>query len=306
MSSAGTTLVVVFPGCAYLEIATAVAWQSDHGPVVFASPDGAAVRTGDGVRLEAELDFTRALEGSPRCVLVPGGDLEAVAHDLALVALLRAHAAREGVVLGGICNGALLLARAGLLDGRSCTHTAVDRYAPLPEWAELRAYAAPLLERTRYVDRPVVTDGRIVTAKPWAAIAFAAQLGVLLGTDTSIEAARRASYLRGERLGPSEEPLVRYAIHLRATEGAQLDRALVEAHVAFLRELDEDGALVLAGPIEGRAEGLVVVRASDLDEARRIAARDPFVVSGARSAEVLAWSISSEANGHMGVAATDR
>lgn len=295
-------LVVVFPGCAYLEIAAAVAWQSDHGAVTFVSPDGRPVAARDGLRIDVAHSLASALALTPRAVVVPGGELDAVRNDETLVALLRHHAAREGVVIAGICNGALLLARAGLLDGRRCTHTAVDAYAPLPEWSELRAYADPLLARSTYVDRGVVVDGPIITAKPWAAIAFAAEVAVALGTDTPVEAARRASYLRGDRLPPPETALTLFAILLQSAPDARMTRALVEAHVAYLRELDRDGVLVLAGPLAGRDEGLIIVRARALADAEAVAARDPFVVAGARVPEVMTWELSSEANAHMGVA----
>lgn len=300
-ASQGSLLVVVFPGCAYLEVAAAVAWQSEQGAVRFASPDGSAVAARDGVRLAVDHSFASALALAPRAVLVPGGELDAVSRDDVLAALLRHHAARDGVIVGGICNGALLLARAGILAGRRCTHTAVDRYAPLPEWAELRAYADPLLRGSVYVDRPVVVDGPVITAKPWAAIAFAAELAVALGTDSPVAAARRAAYLRGERLPPEETERLLFSIDLRAGE-LPMSRALVDAHVAFLRELDREGCLVLAGPLRDRAAGRIVIRAASLAEAQSLAERDPFVTSGARLAEVTTWEISSEANAHMGIA----
>ncbi len=294
-------LVVVFPGCAFLEVAAAVAWLSERGEVRFASPDGQPVRARDGAHLAVDASFASARELMPRAVVVPGGELDAVAHDDTLRDLLQHHAAREGTVMAGICNGALVLARAGLLAARRCTHTVVERYAPLPEWAELHAYAGPLLEGSVYVDRPVVVDGTVLTAKPWAAIAFAAELAALLGIDTPVEAARRASYLRGERLPPAGTELTLFVSQLRAT-GVPMTRALVEAHVAYLRELEREGRLVLAGPLRDRDAGMIVIRAESLHAAESIAGRDPFVASGARSAEVTTWEISTEANAHMGIA----
>jgi len=294
-------LVVVFPGCAFLEVAPAVAWLSECGEVRFASPDGQPVRARDGAHLAVDASFESARALTPRAVVVPGGELDAVARDDTLRELLQHHAAREGTVIAGICNGALVLARAGLLAARRCTHTVVERYAPLPEWAELHAYAEPLLVGSTYVDRPVVVDGPVITAKPWAAIAFAAELAVQLGIDTPVEAARRASYLRGERLPPVGTELTLFVIQLRAT-GAPMTRALVEAHVAFLRELEREGRLVLAGPLRDRDAGMIVIRAESLLAAESIAARDPFITSGARTAELMTWEMSAEANAHMGIA----
>ncbi|MBX7196820.1 MAG: DJ-1/PfpI family protein [Sandaracinaceae bacterium] len=297
MSQRAQLLAIVFPGCAYLEIAHAVAMGRSRAEVRFVSPDGGSVATSDGPRIAAEGSFREASIEGVVAVIVPGGELDAVADDDALSSLLR-RAEDAGAVVGGICNGAIVLARAGLLRGRRVTHTVTERHAPVASWGPLRAYADPLLEGSTYVDRPVVVDGPIVTAKPWASIAFAAELSVRAGLETPTDAARAATRARGERW---VEPLAYFAIALRRAD-APMTRALVEAHVAYLRELDRAGALVIAGPFAGEPEGLVVVRADDLAAAEVIAARDPFVVGGARLATVRRWEISCEGNAHMGIA----
>ncbi len=63
-------------------------------------------------------------------------------------------------------------------------------------WAALRAAAEPALAGSIYVDRDVVEDGPLVTAKPWAAIAFAEVLATRAGVP---DAAARARYLIGQR-----------------------------------------------------------------------------------------------------------
>lgn len=189
-------LAIAFPGCAYLEIATAVAWLRDHVEVLTASPDGGVVPCGDAPRLSTDLAFGAARVRRPSIVLVPGGNLDAVCDDEALVALLAGlHA--DGALIAGICNGGLVLARAGLLRGRRCTHTCVDAYAPRPAWDPLRDWADPWLAGSEYVDEPVVVDGRVITAKPWAAIDYASRVLIESGLATATEAARRASYVRG-------------------------------------------------------------------------------------------------------------
>jgi uncharacterized protein len=46
---------------------------------------------------------------------------------------------------------------------------------------------------------------------------------------------------------------------------------------------------------------LVVLRASSLEEAKELAAQDPFVAEGARKIEVRTWQLSNEANNHLGM-----
>ncbi|MEW6713265.1 MAG: DJ-1/PfpI family protein, partial [Candidatus Riflebacteria bacterium] len=88
-------------------------------------------------------------------------------------------AASEKIVVGGICNGALVLANAGILSNRRCTHTAIPKYAPIPEFQELLDFAEPRFAESVYVDEDVVVDGRLITAKPWAHELFAKRMAEL-------------------------------------------------------------------------------------------------------------------------------
>jgi uncharacterized protein YciI len=66
-------------------------------------------------------------------------------------------------------------------------------------------------------------------------------------------------------------------------------------HVAYLNELNTAGKLAFAGPFlgdDGKPTGsLVVVKAETMDEARQIAAADPYAKAGLfESVEVKAWN----------------
>jgi uncharacterized protein len=98
------------------------------------------------------------------------------------------------------------------------------------------------------------------------------------------------------------DDMVRYVIGLTPRAGVETPEALVRAHVAWLRELDAAGRLVLCGPFADGSGGMVILRAASLAEARTLAAADPFVRSGARDCQVRAWNLSNEANRHMGMA----
>ena len=70
------------------------------------------------------------------------------------------------------------------------------------------------------------------------------------------------------------------------------EREITQAHVAYLRQLLEDGRLILAGPSLSPLFGVVVVEADDEGEARRIACADPFVSSGLQSMELSPFRVS--------------
>ena len=67
--------------------------------------------------------------------------------------------------MAGICAGALVLARAGLLRGRRATHGYTAEHAT----AEVVACTAPIFEGIRFERADVVVDPPFITAQYWAA-----------------------------------------------------------------------------------------------------------------------------------------
>ncbi len=69
----------------------------------------------------------------------------------------------------------------------------------------------------------------------------------------------------------------------------------LEAHLAFQVELEQKGIMFGAGPFwtddeqSWEGEGMVIVRAGSLAEARQIAESDPMHASGARTFTVRPW-----------------
>ncbi|MEU6982313.1 GlxA family transcriptional regulator [Streptomyces sp. NPDC046324] len=147
-------------------------------PIVTASLDGGPVRTQSGLRLLP--DTTLAAAERPHTLLVPGG--EGTRHpDPRLIDWLRANApGAERLV--SVCTGALLLAEAGLLDGRrATTHWAVcDHLARC--YPEVEVEADPIFVR----------DGRLSTS---AGVTAGIDLALALveedlGRDTALTVAR--------------------------------------------------------------------------------------------------------------------
>jgi flavin reductase (DIM6/NTAB) family NADH-FMN oxidoreductase RutF/uncharacterized protein YciI len=96
------------------------------------------------------------------------------------------------------------------------------------------------------------------------------------------------------------DDFTRYVILLTPRPGVALTEPLIRAHVAHLRQLDAAGRLVLCGPFGDGSGGMVIIRAGSLDEARAIAAADPFVAAEAEDFTVRPWHLSCDANNHMG------
>lgn len=69
----------------------------------------------------------------------------------------------------------------------------------------------------------------------------------------------------------------------------------LEAHLKFQGELEAKGVMFGAGPFpddkeeKWEGEGMVIIRASSLEEARSIADQDPMHKSGARSYRIRHW-----------------
>jgi hypothetical protein len=88
-----------------------------------------------------------------------------------------------------------------------------------------------------------------------------------------------------------------YAVFTTPTGGMEAVMANLKEHLAFQVELEAKGIMVAAGPHwtddekEWKGEGMVVIRAGSLAEAKEIAARDPMHKSGARKFVVRPWFV---------------
>ncbi|UQX03933.1 DJ-1/PfpI family protein [Streptomyces sp. RerS4] len=116
------------------------------------SPAGTPVRTGSGLTLVPDGPLESARPDAGTTVLVPGGrfsgDFEPRITDW-----LRAHGGRAGRLVS-VCTGGLLLAEAGLLDGRRAT----------THWNACEAMARDYPRVTVEPDPIYVRDGHVATS----------------------------------------------------------------------------------------------------------------------------------------------
>ena len=149
------------------------------------------VRARNGLKIVP--DFTLESCPSPHIIIVPGGaGTRPLLHMPALHEWLRVKA-RSAEIVMSVCTGALILARAGLLDGlRATTHHQT--------FAELRAIGpnVEVTETERFVD-----NGKMVTAAGISA-GIDCSLHViarLLGEHTADHTARYMEYQRHRTTG---------------------------------------------------------------------------------------------------------
>lgn len=134
--------------------------------------------------------FAMAEAPRPDLLVVPGGGVGSLLRDPAAMAWIRETAGKAEVVLS-VCNGALVLAEAGLLEGLSAT-----THAGSIEALRRRAPRTRVVEGERFVD-----NGRVVTAAGVSAgIDGALHLVArLVGEETARDTAR---YMEYAWLGP--------------------------------------------------------------------------------------------------------
>ena len=142
--------VEVFTGATYAAAASGGASGSPGYRVRTASLDGAPVRTSSGLTVVP--DSALADGPAPHTLLVPGGH-GTRATDSGLVDAVRQLAAQARRLVS-VCSGALLLAEAGLLDGRRAT----------THWMFCEKLARDHPEVRVDADRIFVRDGHVATS----------------------------------------------------------------------------------------------------------------------------------------------
>ncbi len=90
-----------------------------------------------------------------------------------------------------------------------------------------------------------------------------------------------------------------FLIFLNSIPGKALTPDVVSRHAAHLKELDEAGKLVLAGPIPERMGGLIVLRVASLADAKAIAEEDPMIRGAYQTYELGTWLMSNRQNNYQ-------
>ena len=144
--------ILVFPGVEIIDFGAPYEILGQAGlevATVAEKPEPIATAMG----LKITPDFTLANAPPANVIVVPGGNVLATQQSPAVQAWLRSRAESAEVVLS-VCNGAFILAKAGLLDGKSAT-----TFASLIEGLRAAAPKTTVVSDKRWVD-----NGKIVTS----------------------------------------------------------------------------------------------------------------------------------------------
>lgn len=88
-----------------------------------------------------------------------------------------------------------------------------------------------------------------------------------------------------------------YVVTSTPAKGPKAVKESLPDHLAYQREMEESGKLVMAGPMSDatgehmQGVGLIVYRANSLEEAAALTEADPMHATGARSFEIRKWLV---------------
>ena len=191
MKSPAKVLVLSYPGCIMFEVMLASELLGQVYKIEIATPDGSDLNSTTGMVFKAQHSYDSVNARDYACVLVPGGDPYEVMQDKNVDLILQTASA-NGVPIGAICAGPVLLAKAGILKGRQFTHGYGEHHKEL---------LAPYWQGAEFQDMPVVEIDNIVTAKPEAYVDFAIAICKLAGAITDDGMAEYYSHFyKGDRI----------------------------------------------------------------------------------------------------------
>jgi uncharacterized protein YciI len=102
-----------------------------------------------------------------------------------------------------------------------------------------------------------------------------------------------------ERMRQLTERMLRKKLYVILSKGGATSEqiaAVAPQHLEYMIGLEKQGVLFASGPFttapeQPAGDGMTIVRAPNAEEARKIAAADPFVVNRLRTFEVREWTV---------------
>jgi uncharacterized protein len=102
-----------------------------------------------------------------------------------------------------------------------------------------------------------------------------------------------------ERIRQLTQRMLRKKLYVILSKGSATPEqigAVLPQHLEYMIDLEKKGMLFASGPFtpapgQPAGDGLTILRAKTAEEARALAATDPFVVNKLRSFEVREWTL---------------
>lgn len=148
-------------------------WDYDVRTEVI-STGKAPVRSEEGILVLPEKTTDQVKAEEYLCLVLPGcSDHTELCRDRKLIPFLSSLKEKTELPIGAICSSPLLLAKAGLLEGKRFTASLFAEHFAV----------CPFLERENFVKAPLVVEGNIVTAGGSNFNGFAVAMARLCGFD---------------------------------------------------------------------------------------------------------------------------
>lgn len=196
MNQREKVFVILYPNCISYEVSLAAELLSQKYEIINATPDGQDLTDGSGLPLKSQLSYDQVSLDACKAILVPGGDPGSIVENKVLDnILIDAH--EKQILLGAVCAGPLVLAKAGILKGRKIAHG----YGP-----EQLDFLKDFFKEVELTQELFVIEDNIITAKPEAHIDFGVEIGCRLNVVDPSKSGRLKEYYRGT-LGKKIRPV---------------------------------------------------------------------------------------------------
>jgi uncharacterized protein len=72
--------------------------------------------------------------------------------------------------------------------------------------------------------------------------------------------------------------LSKFVVILKDKRKGELDASLLTRHIEHLRNLNQEGKLMVGGPFKNNEQAMIILNCGDIDEAIILAESDPFII----------------------------
>ena len=81
----------------------------------------------------------------------------------------------------------------------------------------------------------------------------------------------------------------------------KINKEMVIKHVEYIKKLDNNGQLILCGPLKGYpgVAGMIILKAASIEEAKAICKSEPFVAEGYATYKLITLQVGNKENNYL-------